>query len=199
MLVLVWFVALAAAVAPLGIQGRFIFSNYRASCFLSIPGFVSNLIYTSFCLFAFIVMPFGIIIVSYAQVFRTMHKHTTNKSNHSAFSTTTGTGQVSLNEIRFTKTMFVLVLGFGACWIPIIIIEMLDSFLPGGALSRATYMSYMFLGCTSSALNPILYGIMNRSFRAALKQRFCCATNVVRTPRVEQHEMTCRARYDAAG
>lgn len=174
MIVLVWVVSFIAALTPLATSiGEFAFRGGRSSCFITIKDFQANLIYTGTALLLFVLSPLTVVIVSYTLVFRKLHQHAKNVSGNVMQATT--------QEIKVTKQLFILVLGFGICWIPCIIIELLDSALPGGALSRTTYMAYVYLAYISDALNPILYSTFNRPFRKALINIMCCKENIVGT------------------
>ncbi|XP_078344433.1 beta-4C adrenergic receptor-like [Oculina patagonica] len=70
----------------------------------------------------------------------------------------------NVEEIRVTKTLFVLVSTFALCWIPAYIIGFLSrgnllNIPPEGTLA-VTYLVGL-----NSACNPFIYGYMNRSFR----------------------------------
>lgn len=70
----------------------------------------------------------------------------------------------SVEEIRVTKTLFLLVSTFAVCWIPAYVI----GFLSRGNLvripSQAT-LAVTYLVGLNSACNPFIYGYMNRAFR----------------------------------
>lgn len=70
----------------------------------------------------------------------------------------------NVEEIRVTKTLFLLVSSFALCWIPAYIIGFLSrgnliNIPPAGTLA-VTYLIGL-----NSACNPFIYGYMNRSFR----------------------------------
>ena len=79
----------------------------------------------------------------------------------------------SVEEIRVTKTLFLLVSTFALCWIPAYIIGFLSRgnlvhISPQGALA-VTYLVGL-----NSACNPFIYGYMNRSFRVELWKLIPC-------------------------
>ena len=52
-------------------------------------------------------------------------------------------------------------------------IDIVDAFLGSEwELTRGTYYVYTIFGITSSAINPIIYGVMNRSYRKAYLRLF---------------------------
>ena len=53
------------------------------------------------------------------------------------------------------------------------VLDIVDTFLgTGWHLPRQTYYMYTIFGVTSSAINPIVYGVMNPSYRRAY-MRLC--------------------------
>lgn len=88
---------------------------------------------------------------------------------------TTGdsTRHISSEEIRLTRTLFVTVLGYLICWTPVIIIDFVQMGVGDWSLSRGVYFFYTNIGLISSSLNPIIYGVLNRTFRQEYKRIFC--------------------------
>ena len=64
-----------------------------------------------------------------------------------------------------TNILLVVVVAFLSCWTPVLVIDLVDFINGDWKLKRQVYVSYTCLGFASSALNPIIYGIMNRTFR----------------------------------
>jgi hypothetical protein len=71
---------------------------------------------------------------------------------------------LSRSKIAITRTLFGTVLGFFICWIPCFLIDVLDV-MRDDWFDRRVYLLYMYLAYTSSAINPLIYGILNPSFR----------------------------------
>ena len=59
--------------------------------------------------------------------------------------------------------------GFTFCWLPICIMDYIDAARGGPTLPRPAYLTYGFLAYLSSAINPVIYGAMNRHFRREYK------------------------------
>jgi hypothetical protein len=183
MLVFVWGLAFMTGFIPLVAgAGGVHFEASRATCFVFIRGEQPNMIFVSFCLFIYILLPFALMIYCYALVFRNIRQHKTHNTLHANLNVS-GFGQVSVEELKVTRLLFALVVGFTACWMPCIIVEMLEAFLPWGTLSRSTYMAYVYLVYLSSAINPVLYGTLNRAFkRATIKLLRCGHSGNIVTP-----------------
>ncbi|XP_065652489.1 alpha-1B adrenergic receptor-like [Hydra vulgaris] len=67
-------------------------------------------------------------------------------------------------EIRITKKLMVLVLSFFFCWTPIFVGAILYSFNVDLKKPQLTTLGAMLV-CLSSTLNPLIYSVMNTSFR----------------------------------
>ena len=79
-----------------------------------------------------------------------------------------GTGLcINVEEVRVTKALCASVLGFSLCWGPIATIDMVDSITQHQlGIPRQVFMLYIYLGFGSCSINPVIYGVMNRAFRA---------------------------------
>lgn len=115
-----------------------------------------------------------LIVFSYFQVFKTIRRHQASvaASLHNCPLNTPGlTGE----EIKMSKVLFVTVLGFGSCWVPSVIIVTMDRTVDGPMNpSRSTTVLCTYLGYLSCAINPVIYGVMNRAFRAEYKSIILC-------------------------
>ncbi|XP_020911585.1 5-hydroxytryptamine receptor 4-like [Exaiptasia diaphana] len=172
MLACVWLNSFVMALLPLvGQFGIFIFRGDRSICWITILDVVTNITYTVPILCLIFILPFGIMIVCYAKIFRSMRCHVRHLLT---FHQTSGPRNVSVREIKITKQLFVLVAGFGICWIPAMVIDTIDQFF---VLSRSVFMTYIYLIYISSSINPVIYGVMNQSFRIAFLNTFSC-TNI---------------------
>ncbi|XP_012562944.1 alpha-1B adrenergic receptor [Hydra vulgaris] len=67
-------------------------------------------------------------------------------------------------EVRITKRLMVLVLGFFFCWTPIFVGAILYSFNVDLKKPYLTTVGAMWV-CLSTTLNPLIYSAMNTSFR----------------------------------
>ena len=73
---------------------------------------------------------------------------------------------LSVEEVNVTYILLVVIIGFLTCWIPVLVIDMIDFINGDWKLKRQVYVSYTCLGFASTSLNPIIYGVMNRTFRS---------------------------------
>lgn len=122
--------------------------------------------------YGFIGISMVILIVCYLNVFKALKAHERAVANNLRTGNTRQTA-ISLEDIKVTKILFATVVGFILCWTPVLVIDIVDAFLGSGwALTRGTYYMYTIFGITSSAINPIIYGVMNPSYRKAYLRLF---------------------------
>ncbi|XP_078374820.1 melatonin receptor type 1B-B-like [Oculina patagonica] len=118
-------------------------------------------------------IPLIIIVFCYVNVFRSVRRHNANvmPSLHAE-----QCQQLAVNawEMRVTKLLFFVVLGFFLCWIPVIIIGIL-SHSSTVKLPNFAYELYTFLAFASTVINPFIYGVANREFRRELLGIFRCS------------------------
>ena len=148
--------------------------------------------------FSLLVLPFYIfigissvvLIACYVCVFKAIKVHERNVAN-SLRNGNTRSVTLSLEDIKITKILFATVLGFISCWTPVLVLDIVDNFLgTGWHLPREIYYMYTIFGTTSSAINPIVYGVMNPSYRRAY-MRLCGLRRVGRvggSPETNAHE-----------
>lgn len=118
-------------------------------------------------------IPLIAIVFCYVNVFRSVRRHNANvmPSLHAE-----QCQQLAVNawEMRVTKLLFFVVLGFFLCWIPVIIIGIL-SHSSAVKLPSFAYELYTFLAFASTVINPFIYGVANREFRRELLGIFRCS------------------------
>jgi len=122
--------------------------------------------------YIFIGISMMILILCYLSVFRALKVHERTVTSNLR-SVNTRQAAISLEDIKVTKILFATVVGFILCWTPVLVIDIVDAFLGSEwELTRGTYYMYTIFGITSSAINPIIYGVMNRSYRKAYLRLF---------------------------
>ena len=167
----VWCAALLGSVPPIFFQkGGYKFQPAKAMCMYT---FDTNIAYTIFAECVYIATPLSLITFCYIKVF-----YTVSQSNR-VFSHENNPQQLRANveEAKVTKTVAAVMAGFAFCWLPICIMDYIDAARGGPTLPRPAYLTYGFLAYLSSAINPVIYGAMNRHFRreykAILKKVLC--------------------------
>ena len=76
-------------------------------------------------------------------------------------------------ELRLTLSLLVVILVFIVCWLPFCITMFLSVFSPY-PVPRIPDMATLLLGFANSCCNPLIYGLMNRTFKEGFQKLFCC-------------------------
>lgn len=118
-----------------------------------------------------IAMTYPVMAFCYFKVFRKVHSHFTqiaasnlHEDNAKSFA----------EEVQITKILFAVLIAFVVCWSPAFTIEFLDTLQGEYSLPRQIYLIMPFTGAASSAINPVIYGVMQKRFREAYKKILTC-------------------------
>ena len=171
---IIWLVVFCTMIVPL-VTGwaNAGFHPAKASCILFYKSEPTSLAAMVTIMVIFLCIPWVITVVCYARVFFAIRRH---KTRIAALSDSPRLGP-SVEDINITRTLFVVLLGFSVCWIPIFVITGVHLFGIGES-SRFLHMTYSILGALSCAINPLIYGIMNRAFRREYRKIFMvCRSN----------------------
>ena len=126
--------------------------------------------YGAYLVLVYVAIPLVIIITCYSKVFIVVRKHNVNfrsRIRSRTQSCASPDGSLSVEEVNITYILLVVVIGFLTCWTPVLVIDLIDFINADWKLKRQVYVSYTCFGFASTSLNPIIYGVMNRSFREA--------------------------------
>lgn len=181
---------LAACVVSLGVSISIIFTAnddvfaFHPGKIICVPislNMTYSLIYTTVSSVFFVILPAAVIVICYSKVFTKLKHH--NQRFHNRIGQVQDTDPVAITmrresqlsrlEVLISRTLFGTVLGFFICWIPCFGIDIADVMIRD-ALDRRVYLVYMYLAYTSSAINPIIYGMLNPSFRREFCNVFSC-------------------------
>ncbi|XP_044176909.1 D(2)-like dopamine receptor [Acropora millepora] len=165
-IVILWFMALFAPL-PYAFAGHeYIFHTGKVFCAHNPASLDDG--YGAYLVLVFVAVPLIIILICYTKVFLTVRKHNLSfrYRNQGKGIRSTSESSLSVEEVNVTYVLLVVVTGFLTCWTPVLVIDLIDFINADWKLKREVYVSYTCFGWASTSLNPIIYGIMNRSFRA---------------------------------
>ena len=147
-------------------EKRYVFQPGKMFCFQTTEITVPNLL-----VYLYVGVP--VVTLSYFCVFKKLrlHRQTVQNNIQSASLSTMATQR----DIKITKILFITVIAFLACWTPILIIDFVDTFQGDVAFPREIYVLYLYLGNLSGAINPVIYGVLNKNFREEYIKLFSCA------------------------
>ena len=155
--------ALFVAMPPLFFtKSGYIFKPGQAQCMYA---FETSITYTIIVQCVFLGMPFSLITFCYIKVFYTISR--TNR----VFSLENHPQRLlpNVQEAKVTKTLAAVMVGFAFCWLPVCIVDFIDTARGGRTFPRQAYLTYGFLVYLSSTINPFIYGVMNRHFKREYK------------------------------
>ncbi|KAJ1525279.1 hypothetical protein ONE63_010102 [Megalurothrips usitatus] len=99
------------------------------------------------------------------------HNHHPHKRQHHTYSGVSAGGpRVSSfrrAESKTAKTLWMLVGGFVACWLPFFVVYIITPFLPPDSVSKQLSSGLTWLGWINSAVNPFIYAFYSPDFRVA--------------------------------
>ena len=128
----------------------------------------------------YIGVPTCVIIYCYSRIFSTVRNH--NRNLHLPNNLISS---VNVEDVKVARTIFLVVVFFNLCWIPILTVNVLNDVFQKWIFPTEVYILNSFLGTLSSAVNPLLYGVMNKSFRTnylkLLRCTYCRSQVVVGT------------------
>ena len=132
-----------------------------------------------FMMIVYVGLPACVIFYSYTRIFLTVRSHNNNLQN-----TGTETRTVNVAEIKVARTIFVIVVFFSLCWTPILMIDIVDTIRGRWNFPRDVYVAWNFLATISSALNPMIYGVLKNFQKEYLKVLRCryCHSQAVAAP-----------------
>ena len=165
MIVLLWFYCIWAPLPYLLSKHKMVFHPSKFFCYLQID----SGLFTAFMVTLYIGLPTCVIFYCYFRIFHTVRTHNTNFQTSGVASHT-----VNVEEIKITRTLFVIVVFFNLCWTPVSVIDIVDTIRGTWTFPREVYVAYSFLATISSALNPIIYGVMNKNFQKEYRKILCC-------------------------
>ena len=168
---LLWILPSIASVPPLAGWGYYAFNGGKAFC---IYPFHVNMVYTTIVEVLFILFPMGLIAFSYTKCFLAIRSSNRELAQMEDNPHTANHEARKAREIRATWTMMFATLGFSLCWLPVSVIDYIDSFTGGGNLPRQVFLLYGFLILTSSTINPFIYWLTSHDFRKAYREVLPC-------------------------
>ena len=106
------------------------------------------------------------IIISFCclKVFRSVRAHNKRCSRDVAWS------RVNVEDIKVSRILLMMVLAYALCSLPVVVTETIDFFMHGSYLPRQAYLFSTIAATLSISVNPIIYGVMNRTFRQEYKR-----------------------------
>lgn len=149
------------------------FDPRRAMCFTTFLEPKSSQVITSTFFIIFVVVPMIVITFSYYRVFKkirssSFRNHAVNAKTSNSPQSTAATTTSKIQEVKITKTVFAVLLGYLTCWIPVIVCDQLSFNMINPRFPRQGELVTTYFFCLSSAINPFIYGTTSRALRKEL-------------------------------
>ncbi|XP_022779632.1 octopamine receptor 1-like [Stylophora pistillata] len=174
-IVAAWIVAIITPIPYLATGHRFAFLPGKAFCFYDVDSL--NIYYAVTTIVGFSVLPFGVTVLCYYKVFRTVRLHNSTWTKLLTRMSAPGARKFGVDEVKLAKLLFVILLSFAACWMPFVVIDTVGAFKGQFYFPRYVYLIYTASVGLSSCVNPVIYGAMNQEFRSEFKRILtisCC-------------------------
>lgn len=189
---------------------------FSIALYMIIPGFFGTQVYNFFPLYAvctvihlnsqlrlvhyvfvtstFLFLPLTVAFVCYYKVFRRIRRH--NLDIAPSFQNGNAESRITVQEIRISKSLFGVVLGFAICWVPSYIVALFVRFKFVGDLHPSVALICITGIFLSSTINPFIYAGMNRAFRLEFKKLLLCQKQSVSSV-IQPRSTTAPIQVDA--
>ena len=186
MILSIWVLSLLVPLPYLCSDHRYVYHAGKFFCFQ-----VVEVDFFTLLGYVFVAIPMVVLTFCYSEVFRALKKHNKRlRSMRRRGDQLTTAKQITVEDINITKTLFLTVCGFVICWTPISIVDFIGFAQGSWNLPREAYVMYTFLGQLSTVINPIIYGVMNKTFREEYKKLFRWHGNAQITQESEETPQT---------
>lgn len=170
------FIACYIAVPSFAGLQDFAFVPEYATCHIIHTSETGMIIHYNVVIFFFLISPFSVAIFCYLKVFKAIKQH--NLEVAPALQSRIRNARITTQEIKISKSLFVVVLGFGMCWIPAWVLAIIMRFRLIPSLPRDVYLLHTALVFLSSSTNVFIYAGMNNSFKAEFRRLLSCGSCV---------------------
>ena len=165
------FVALYILIPRLtGLQEFYFVPSYAACLNRHLSNF-GKMLHYFVVLGLFFVLPLAVIMFSYRKVLKKIREHNTGTARNLG---TNNNETATTNEIRVSKSLFIVVFAFMVCWVPAWVITVLTRLFWGNKMPRNVQLLCTFLVNISNAINPFIYAGMNPVFRREFRRLLAC-------------------------
>ena len=181
-LALVWlFVACYIAIPRLTNWQGFEFVPGYAQCSIKHLGERAKIVHYSFVLTVFFAIPLLATTFCYVKVHQAIRQH------NMAFNLRMSEPRISVQEIKLSRSLFIIVFTFMSCWLPLWVIVLLRRFFITTYIPRSVELLCMFFLYISNTINPVIYSGMNSAFRGEFRRIITCiSTGVVSSQRLQR-------------
>lgn len=178
-LVVVWlFVACYTAIPRLARLQGFEFVPGYAQCSIKHLSEKAKIVHYSIVLTIFLAIPSCATAFCYSRVLKTIRQHKMEvlPSIQMRRNCNDPRVRLSVQEIKLSRSLFIVVFAFMLCWIPLWVIVILRRFFIIH-MPRNIELLCMFFLYISNTINPVIYAGMNSSFRSEFRRIIACQSS----------------------
>lgn len=125
--------------------------------------------------FVMVAQPVLVLSFCYIRIFINIRQHHTRVTTAHVNQGLRSVNLPRVRELRMTRIMFAVVLGFFVCWLPVYVIDVVaNSGHSWVSMSRYAALVPTYLVLLSSTLNPWIISVMNRTFRKEILKILKC-------------------------
>lgn len=158
----------------------FAFDPGKTICHIKISDRAYKMAWNIITIAIFALAPMATLFICYWRVFMSVRRHNAEtlrslraRSRAGEARSLQGTAH-ALEDIKINKLILGLIAGFACCWIPSYGIAYAKLAYPPIAEQRFPQTLWVFLVFSSSAINSVIYGILNRTFRVEILKMITC-------------------------
>ena len=173
MIVGTWIVAFTVAMAP--VVGLTV-NEYKpgaSQCGPKFPEGLTGTIHAAYSVLMGFLIPWTVLAFCYGFIFRNIRKHGARMQRNSSMSQR----RVFQQQKKITTTLFIVMIVFFICWAPFIIFNILGFTIGFDKVPIVLNAYCYWFGYLNSAINPVIYGWRNRSFKKAFVEIFHCCNS----------------------
>nr|XP_032808466.1 free fatty acid receptor 4-like [Petromyzon marinus] len=129
-----------------------------------------------------LVVPSTVLTLNYRRIYKVARDSRIRVRQNVEPARLNGGIRISFKEFRLVKMLIILVISLYIMWVPIYIMlwlieadrELVNVYNWKPFLSSRAFLWVSTVTLTNSAINPVLYGVLNTQFRRGFKRYFCC-------------------------
>lgn len=177
MIISIWVVCILYVTIFMSLnQELFVFDAGKVICHIQLDQRPYRLAWNTITGLLFALVPMATVFMCYFKLFRAIRHHNlmTIRSIRRPCTLASNT-----EEIRVTKVIVAIMIGFSCCWMPSFAIAYLRLIIPDIVHARTPHLIYIYLVYSSSMINPFIYGILNSTFRGEFLKVILCGRSKV--------------------
>ncbi len=161
----VWIASLLISLAPLLKWGTYGYERYQYKCTLS---FTYDKGYFFLKMIVTFLIPLTVMLVCYNWIFMVAKRHAASITNieiRVQNDLVHGVQRNNLNKKHHTGSVFITIVVYIVCWLPINIMYLVKNLKPSIAIPGPALTAGCILSLLSSSINPIVYALVTGKFR----------------------------------